>query len=176
MRIPATAQVGCVVFLAAITGFLGTRYGVESRTLRAVNMLISLARAIVSTGGPFNLNFHAFYSILISEEQAGHSGCNAGLETRRISSIGGLPVCRYRWLEDESRSRGRNTIAGYFLGGFEGKPGNYPPEIEVVSDTGCSDAGKPRLYIIASYNDFARWYNRKKRFGFHLLQPVSDSP
>jgi len=29
-----------------------------------------------------------------------------------------------------------------------------------VSDTGCLDAGKPRLYIIDSYDDFARWNNR----------------
>jgi hypothetical protein len=138
-------------------------------------MLISLARAIVSTG-PFNLSFHGSHSILIGEEQDGHSSCNVGLGKRRISSIGGLPVYRYRWLEDESRSTGRNTIAGYFLGGFEGKPGNYHPEIKVVSDTGSFGCGKPRLYIIASYDDFARWNNRKLRFGFHVLQPVSDSP
>jgi hypothetical protein len=67
MRIPTTAQVACVVF--AITRFLGTRHGVESRILRAVELPISLARAILGTG-PFNSNFHGFYSLLIGEEQA----------------------------------------------------------------------------------------------------------
>jgi len=103
VRIPTTAQVGCVVFRAAITGFLGTRHWVASRTLRAVDTPISLARAIVSAG-PFNLSFHGFYSLLVGKEQGGHSRCNIGLETRRISSIGGLPVYLYRWLEDQSRS------------------------------------------------------------------------
>ncbi|SRR6266404_3885005 len=160
MRIATTAQVGCVVFLAAITGFLGTKCWVESRTLRAVDMPVSLARGIVSTG-TFNVNVHGFYSIVIGgEEQGSNPHCNVGLETRRISSIGGLPVYRYQWLDDESRPTGRNTIAGFFLGGFEGKPGNYDLEIEVVSDTGCLDASKPRLYIIASNDDFARWNNR----------------
>jgi hypothetical protein len=80
MRIPTTAQVERVAFLAAITGFLGTRYWVESRTLRAVDMPVSLAPGIVSTG-PFNLNFNGSYSIPIGEEQGGNSRCNVGLET-----------------------------------------------------------------------------------------------
>jgi len=71
MRIPTTAQVGCIVLFAAITGFLGARYWVESRTLRAVDMPVSLARGIVSTG-TFNLNTHGFYSILIGDGQAGN--------------------------------------------------------------------------------------------------------
>jgi len=71
MRIPTTAQVGCIVLFAAITGFLGARYWVESRTLRAVDMPVSLARGIVSTG-TFNLNTHGFYSILIGDGKAGN--------------------------------------------------------------------------------------------------------
>ncbi len=154
MRIPTTSQVGCVVLFAAISGFLGARYWVNSRTLRAVDMPVSLARGTISTG-TFNLNTHGYYSIGIGEEHGGNRSCNVRLETRRISSIGGLPVYRYQWLEDESRSTGRNTITGYFLGGFEGKPGDYHLEVEVMSDTGCLDGGKPHLYIIASSNDFA---------------------
>jgi biopolymer transport protein ExbD len=161
MRIPTTARVGCFLLLAAITGFLGTKYWVESRTLRAVDMPVSLAHGTVTTG-TFNINARGFYSILIGEEQAGSPHCNVGLETRRISSIGGLPVYRYQWLDDQSRSAGRETIAGDFLGGFEGDPGNYHLEIEVVSDTGCRDAGKPRPFITASYDDFARWNSRYK--------------
>jgi hypothetical protein len=160
MRMSATAQVGFVVLLAAITGFLGTRAWVVTRTLRAVDMRVSLARGIISTG-KFRLNAHGFYSILFGEEQGGPPPCNVELETRRISSIGGLPVYRYQSLEDESRAKGRNTIAGYFLGGFEGKPGgSYQLEIEVVSDTSCLDVGKPRLYILASNEDFNRLYEQ----------------
>jgi hypothetical protein len=100
MRIPTTAQVACVVF--AITRFLGTRHGVESRILRAVELPISLARAILGTG-PFNSNFHGFYFPSHWRRAGGPSSCNVGLETWRISSIGGLPVYGYRWLEDGYR-------------------------------------------------------------------------
>ncbi len=123
-------------------------------------MPVSLARGTIETN--FDLNIHSFYSIDISYPQGGNLICSSGvgLETRRISSLGGLPVYRYRWEEDESRARGRDTIAGSFLGGFEGKRGHYHLRIEVVSDTGCLDAGKPRLHVMASSNDFARWNNR----------------
>jgi hypothetical protein len=163
MRIPATAQAGCVVLLGALTGFFVARYRIESRTLRAVDMPVSLAQGIVSTG-PFSLNTHGFYSILIGDQQDGNFGCTIGLETKRLSSIGGLPVYRYKWLEDESRSAGRNTIAEYFLGGFEGKPGRYHLEIEIVSDTVCLNAHKPHLYVLASDDDFYKWNLRYDNF------------
>jgi hypothetical protein len=159
MRIPTTAQVGCVLILAAVTGFWGTRVWVESRTLRAVDIPVSLAHGTLTTAR-FKLNVHGFYSINIGLPQGGNLSCDGvGLETRRISSTGGRTVYRYHWLEEESGSSGRNTIAGGFLGGFEGKPGHYDLEIEVVSDSGCLDASKPRLYIIASNEDFYRWNN-----------------
>jgi hypothetical protein len=159
MRIPTTVQVGCVLILVAISGFLGTKVWAESRTLRAVDMPVSLAHDTVITTR-FKLNVHAFYSILIGLPQGGDISCDGvGLETRRISSLGGLTVYRYRWLDEESGSSGQNTTAGTFLGGFEGKPGNYDLRIEVLSDTGCEDASKPRLYIIASNHDFYRWNN-----------------
>jgi hypothetical protein len=158
MRIGMTALAGCAVLFFAISGFLATKYWVESRTLRAVDIPVSLARGTVSVS--FKLNAHGFYSILVGEEQGGPSACNVGLETRRLSSIGGLPVYRYQWLESSSRSSGRNTIAGYFLGGFEGKPGSYHLEIEVVSDTACLNAGKPHLYVMASDKDFYEWDQR----------------
>jgi hypothetical protein len=43
---------------------------------------------------------------------------------------------------------------GSFLGGFEGKPGRYNLEVEVLSNTSCLNLFQPRLYIIASNNDF----------------------
>lgn len=163
MRIPATTRVGCVVFLAALAGFFETRYWVESRTLQAVDMPVSLALGTITTGS-FRLNAHGFYSILIGDEQEGNSGCNIGLETRRLTSIGGLPIYRYQWLEDESRSALHNTIAGYFLGGFEGRPGRYHLEIEVVSNTACLNERKPHLYVRASYADFNKWSQRYENF------------
>jgi hypothetical protein len=147
------------MFLAAIAGFFGTKAWIESRTLRAVDTPVSLARGTI-IAGTFGLNVHGFYSILIGLAHGGDLTCNGvGLETRRISSLGSLSVYRYQWLDEEGHSLGRNTIAGAFLGGFEGKRGHYDFKIEVVSDSGCLDARKPRLYIIASNDNFYRWNN-----------------
>jgi hypothetical protein len=131
MRRPPTILVGCIVLLVAIFGFIGTTYWIGSRTLRAVDMPVSLARGTINTD--FDLNIHGFYSIDVGLSQGGNLICGngVGLETRRISSFGGIPVYRYQWVEDESRARGRDTIAGSFLGGFEGRSGHYKLRIEV---------------------------------------------
>jgi hypothetical protein len=156
-----TILVGCLVLLFAITGFLGTSFWVESRTLRAVDMPVSLARGTINLS--FDLNIHGFYSINIGPSQGGNLVCGngAGLRTRRIFSVGELPVYRYQWVEDNSRSLGlgADVIAGEFLGGFEGRRGHYHLRIEVLSDTACLDAENPRLYILASNQDFL-WWNR----------------
>lgn len=159
MRIPATSQAGCIVIIAALIGFFGTKYWVDSRTLRAVDMPVSLARGTIETG-PFNLNTRAFYAILIGDEEVATLACSVGLETRKLTSIGALPIYRYKWLEDESWAIGRNTIAGDFLGGFEGRPGKYDLAIEVVSDTACLNVRKPHLYILASNGDVNKWDER----------------
>ena len=161
MRRPPTTLVGCVVLLAAIVGFIGTAYWIESRTLRAVEMPVSLTRGTINLD--FDLNIRAFYSIDIGPSQGGNLVCGngAGLRTRRISSVGELPVYRYQWVEDNSRSLGlgEDAIAGKFLGGFEGRRGHYHLTIEVLSDTACLDAENPRLYILASNQDFFKWNN-----------------
>lgn len=161
MHRPPTILVGCVLLLSAIVGFFGARYWIESRTLRAVDIPVSLARGTINLD--FDLNIHAFYSINIGRAEGGNLICGngAGLWTRRISSVGGLPVYRYRWVEEKSRALGlgEDVIDGDFLGGFEGKRGHYHLRIEVLSDTACLDAGNPRLYILASDQDFRRWNN-----------------
>jgi len=157
MRTRTTARVGIGVFLAAIILFLGTKYWVETRTLRAVDMPVSLSRGTIGSG-TFNVNVHAFYSINIGRAEGGDLNCDGvGLKTRRISSLGELVVY---YLPDEGSEVAENTTFGSFLGGFEGKPGRYNLEIEVLSDTGCLNPLKPRLYIIASNRDFFKWYVR----------------
>lgn len=123
-------------------------------------MPVSLARGTIDLN--FDLNIHAFYSIDIGRSYGGNLvyGNGGGLRTRRISSVGELPVYRYQWVEDNSRSLGlgAEVIVGDFLGGFEGRRGHYHLRIEVLSDTACLDALNPRLYILASSQDFIRWY------------------
>lgn len=161
MRRPPTIVVGFIVLVAAVVGFLGMTYWIGSRTLRAVDMPVSLARGTINLD--FDLNIHAFYSINIGPSAGGNLVCGNGasLHTRRISSVGEFPVYRYQWVEDNSRSLGlgQDVIEGGFLGGFEGRRGHYNLPIEILSDTACLDALNPRLYILASNEDFGRWHN-----------------
>jgi hypothetical protein len=159
MRNSPAFLAGSVVLLFASVGCLGTRYWIGSRTLRAADMSISLARGTIDLD--FDLNIHGFYSINVSPLRDANRFCSdgAGLRTRRISSVGEIPVYRYQWVEDNSRSMGLgdDVIVGEFLGGFEGRRGHYHLRIEVLSNTACLDAYSPRLYIIASNQDFNRW-------------------
>lgn len=159
MGIPTTVRVGLGVLLSAGLLFFGTKYYVDTRTMRAVDMPVSLARGTFITG-PFVVNLHAFYSIEIGRAEGGDLDCDGvGLVTRRISSLGGLVVYHYNRAEDV-RGEAEHITAGTFLGGFEGKPGRYNLEIEVLSDTGCLDSLQPRLYIIASGDDFYKLSQR----------------
>ena len=154
MRIFSATRVGLGLLVVAGVVFCGGKRWVETRTLRAVNIPISLARGTVSTG-PFVINAHGFYSINIVRAEPGNLACNGvALTTRRITSLDGLPV--YRQPEEQSAAP-RNVTIGSFLGTFEGKPGRYDLVIEILSDTGCLGSLRPRLYITASDDDFYRW-------------------
>src|ERR1700722_10376498 len=156
MRIPMTAKLGCAVWLATTIGYFAARGWIETRTLRALDMPVSLSRQTISAA--FDLNIHGYYSILFGLYRGGDLKCNGvGLETRRISSFGGLSVYHYQW---QITSPTQETIGGAFAGGFEGKPGHYNLKIEILSDTGCLDSSNPRLYVIASNDDFNRWTAR----------------
>src|SRR5580692_2688300 len=94
MRILSATRVGLGLLVAAGVVFCGGKRWVETRTLRAVNIPISLARGTISTGR-FVINARAFYSIDIVRSEPGNLECNGvALTTRRISSLDGLNVNR----------------------------------------------------------------------------------
>jgi hypothetical protein len=153
MRILSATRVGLGLLVVAGVVFCGGKRWVETRTLRAVNIPISLARGTVSTG-TFVINARGFYSINIVRAEPGNLACNGvALTTRRITSLDGLPVYR----RPEEQSAATNVTIGSFLGTFEGKPGRYDLAIEILSDTGCLRSLRPRLDITASDDDFYRW-------------------
>jgi hypothetical protein len=154
MRIFSATRVGLGLLVVAGIVFCGGKRWVETRTLRAVNIPISLARGTVSTG-TFVINARGFYSINIVRTEPGNLACNGvALTTRSITSLDGLPV--YRQPAEQSDAA-KNVTMGSFLGSFEAQPGRYDLELEVLSDTGCLKSLRPRLYITASDDDFYRW-------------------
>ena len=163
MRISWTARVGIGLLVAAVILFFAGKYWVETRTLRAVDMPISLARGIVRTG-PFILNVRAFYSINLHRSEPGNLNCNGTpLTTRRLSSLNGLTVYH---LPGEQTEPVQNVTYSDFLGGFEGKPGRYDLEIDVMSDTGCLNSLRPQLSIVASDWDFYKLNQRYENLCF----------
>ncbi len=58
MQIPLTAKLGIVVFLAAIIMFFGAKHCVETRTLRALDMPLSLSQGTISAA-TVCINVHA---------------------------------------------------------------------------------------------------------------------
>jgi hypothetical protein len=157
MRISWTARVGIGLLVAAAILFFAGKYWVETRTLRAVNMPISLARGTIRTG-TFIINVHAFYSINIVRTEPGNLNCNGvALTTRRLSSLNGLTVYHQ---PEEQTERSQKLTFGDFLGSFEGRPGPYGLEINVMSDTACLNLLRPRLNIIASTRDFYKLNQR----------------
>ena len=163
MRISWTARVGIGLLVAAVILFFAGKYWVETRTLRAVDMPISLARGIFRTG-PFIINVHAFYSINLHRREPGNLNCNGSpLKTRRLSSLNGLTVYH---LPEEQTEPAQNVTYSDFLGGFEGKPGRYDLEIDVMSDTSCLNLLRPQLSIVASDWDFYKLNQRYEHLCF----------
>src|SRR5580700_243812 len=154
MRIFSATRVGLGLLVVAGIVFCAGKRWVETRTLRAVNIPISLARGTVSTG-TFVINARGVYSINIVRTEPGNLACDGvALTTRSITSLDGLPV--YRQPAEQSDAA-KNVTMGSFLGSFEAQPGRYDLELEVLSDTGCLKSLRPRLYITASDDDFYRW-------------------
>ncbi|MGA2422278.1 MAG: hypothetical protein ABSG69_19550 [Candidatus Acidiferrum sp.] len=141
------------LLVAAIILFFGGKQWVETRTLRPLNIPISLDRGSISS--TVTLNVHAAYSISIVRTEPGNLDCHGvALTTRRLSSIGGLKVYQR---PDEQTDPAQDVTLGDFLGSFEGQPGRYNLAIDVLSDTACLNSLRPRLTIVASSADFRLW-------------------
>jgi len=123
-------------------------------------MPVSLSRGHLKTGD-FKINIRAFYSILVVFPGGSEPNCSeySLLRTRRLPSIGGRTV---NHLEGDVDVHDSTTTVGPFLGGFESTPGHYSLEIEVSSDASCLDARSPKLWVIASRDDFENWESREE--------------
>lgn len=155
MRIPATARMGIGAIVVAVIVFSCATYWLRTRRLLLVDIPISLSRGSIRTG-QFEINRRAVYSILIRTDDGNSLSCyeNSVLQTRRLNFVGGG---RVGGLGADVAPLGRDITFGPFLGTFDGKPGEYSLEIEVLTDASCLNSGHPRLTIEA----IAAEYNRR---------------
>jgi hypothetical protein len=108
--------------------------------------------------GNFTINVYASYWIAMDMPHDIAPDCRIdSLQWRRVSHLDELPV--HQQLGGRART-GKDVVAGPIFDSFDGKPGRYNIEFEILSADGCLNASKPRLVILASESDFAKWGNR----------------
>jgi biopolymer transport protein ExbD len=134
---------GCATFFAA-------RHWYNTRIFVPIDMPVSLAAGHIRTG-PFRLNLSTDYWITVDVGDWWRTGwsCTAtypNLRTRWVLYQNGSVVDQ----QDDPRH-------GDWTGFFEGKPGVYQADIEVLSDFKCLDPGHPRLRITALNDDCDAW-------------------
>jgi hypothetical protein len=157
MRTTVSTRLGICAILFAAVVFAGGTFWVETRTLNLVDMPVSLSKGRFMTG-TFAINVYASYWIAMDLPHDIAPDCRIdSLRWRRVSHLEELPV--HNQLGGGART-GKDVVAGPIFDSFDGKPGRYNIEFEILSADGCLNAGKPRLIILASPSDFAKWENR----------------
>ncbi|MFI5098537.1 MAG: ExbD/TolR family protein [Candidatus Acidiferrales bacterium] len=159
MRLPSTARVGILALCLGIVTYGSVYLWVNTRSLSPVDIPVTLGPGHIQTGN-FRIDVEANYSIQIRILHPGLPGCDegSGLRTRRLTVIGGQRIST----PGAGIAREDGVEIGTYLGSFDGRPGNYNLDIEVLSAPQYLNSCGPRLEIEASYSDFDRWNSREE--------------
>ncbi len=137
-KLPASFWFGAVLVCAGAASFSSIAMWLNTRNWTPVDMPISLARGHVRTG-PFKVNVRAGYDVRMdyssSSERADCFWYSRGKASWSLYRNG----VRVKDFSDPS------SYAS--LGWFDGEHGTYQLDLQIDSDTGCLDAGHPRLRI-----------------------------
>jgi biopolymer transport protein ExbD len=149
MRVPLTARIGLTLILAGAGAYAGIGRWMSTRIVYALDMPISLAAGHIHTG-PFRLNLRADYGVFVAIPSSGqweqaNPQCNPyqHLQTRMVLSRDGKTVAR----QDQPTILPWPTF-------FEGSPGTYELDVDVLNDFRCVDPIGPRLEIIAKTENY----------------------
>jgi len=134
-KLPASFWFGIVLVCAGVASFSSIAIWLNTRNWVPVDLPISLARGHVRTG-PFKINVRAGYHVSTDWEFV--SNCFSYDRGKASWSL-------YR---DGARVKDFSDPSTYAsLGWFDGEHGTYELDLQIDSDTGCLDAGHPRLRI-----------------------------
>jgi biopolymer transport protein ExbD len=137
-KLPASFWFGVVLVCAGAASFSSIAIWLNTRNWTPVDMPLSLARGHVRTG-PFKVNVRAGYDVRMdystSSERADCFWYSRGKASWSLYGTG----VRVKDFSDPS------SYAS--LGWFDGEHGIYELDLQIDSDTGCLDAGHPRLRI-----------------------------
>jgi len=117
----------------------------SSRTFVAINTPISLARGSIKSG-PFKVNLKNYYAVEIDTGWASYFDPNCppynNVKARWMLYKGGAVVVK--WVDASSP----------YLGGFQGQPGTYELQLDVLSDSACLNPGHPRLLLYTNRGEY----------------------
>jgi biopolymer transport protein ExbD len=158
MRIPTTARLGFGVILTGLLVFGGIKYWVETRTVLPVLMRVSLAGGHIKAED-FKINYRGSYSIGIGVWYPPYPSPACKLNSVRwawrLSSIDGRIVGQSQGGGDE---RGRDILSWLRIGEFDGKPGRYSLDLDVLSDSSCLNGNRPQLEVGTSSQKLEELY------------------
>lgn len=146
---PVRAAVSILALGFAVFG--GVHWWVNTRTLVPLDTPLSLAPGHSQTD-KFELNVEGFFYIDVRFPYGGN--CDGeSLVTRRRLFAGEEMIS----VSDTWNTEKNGVVHGMSLGGFQGKPGSYRLEVEVVSAARSIDACHPTLQIAPPWYVFNEW-------------------
>jgi biopolymer transport protein ExbD len=163
MRTPTAARIwlSACLLCAGLLLFPTFNRWVETRTWVALDTPLSLAPGRVRTGS-FPINLNTDYQILI--ELSGYPyGSDSECEAYKVIQTHWWVYrdgrIRASWLDDwRSRWGGgpARPITGDYLGVFDGSPGDYTLDVEILPGATCLQEFHPRLRVSTDKSEYAR--------------------
>jgi biopolymer transport protein ExbD len=154
MRLPGTVRVGLFALCLGIAVFGLVSYWVNTRTLVPLDIPVTLAPGHIRASN-IKINIETEFYVSVYSPPGGEQACYelSSLRTRWLTPVEGQAIP----IHDTEGAIPGGVTPGDNLGAFQGEPGHYNLDIEVLSATQFLDSCHPRLQIAASYYEFSEW-------------------
>jgi biopolymer transport protein ExbD len=146
-RLPLSFWLGALLFCIGVASFSSIAIWLNTRNWVPLDMPVSMARGHIGTE-PFKVNVRARYDINVDSESVGNCFWYDRVKTTWSLYRNGVHVKDF---SDPSPYAS--------LGSFDGEGGIYALDLQINSDTGCLDAGHPRLRISTERYAFEEKFN-----------------
>jgi len=143
-KLPRPAWFGLALLLLGAISFVAVRHWYRTRIFTPVDMPVSLTPGHIRTA-PFRINLHATYWV----------GIETGEWWILPQPCQPITVLQTKWeLFREDKVVGQYDDADGYFSDFEGEPGVYDLDFQVVSDASCLNRSHPRLRVWTDSSDY----------------------
>jgi biopolymer transport protein ExbD len=142
--LPRSAWLGLALLLFGAISFVAVRHWHRTRIFTPVDMPVSLTAGHIRTG-PFRINLRAKYWV----------GIETGEWWMLPRPCQPNSVLQTKWeLFRKGKVVGQYDDAGGYFSEFEGEPGVYDLDFQIVSDASCLNQAHPRLRVWTDSSDY----------------------